>query len=375
MHFVALRMLTGDRAKYLAIIVGVTFTALLLTQQLSIFVGLIERSYSPVADVRGADLWVMDPRVSYVDDFKAMPDTQLHRVRGAPGIESAVPLFRVFGTARIPGGEQKQVALVGLDDASHLGGPVEMVEGSLADLRRPDAVIVDEDGLREKFDGAGVGTVLELNDRRAEVVGVCKARRTFTAFPVVYTTYSRAKDYRPSERHMLSFILARLEPGADPAAVKTELFARTGLLALTEAEFSWRCVVYMTKNTGIPVIFGVTVLLGFVIGTAIAGQTLYTFTLENIRHYGALKAMGATNATVVGMVLLQTGVVSALGFGLGTGLGAAFGVLTEGTPIAFHLRPQILGVTGAAILVVAVGASLLSIRRLVALDPAIVFRG
>lgn len=142
MSFVALRMLVGDRAKYLAIVAGLTFTALLLTQQLSIFVGLLERSWNPVRDIQGADLWVMDERVAYIDDFHPMPDTQLHRVRGVPGIESAVPLFRVFGTARVPGGEQKQVAIVGLDDGSLLGAPEVMVQGRLEDLRRPDAVIV-----------------------------------------------------------------------------------------------------------------------------------------------------------------------------------------------------------------------------------------
>lgn len=375
MSFVALRMLVGDRAKYLAIVAGLTFTALLLTQQLSIFVGLLERSWNPVRDIQGADLWVMDERVAYIDDFHPMPDTQLHRVRGVPGIESAVPLFRVFGTARVPGGEQKQVAIVGLDDGSLLGAPEVMVQGRLEDLRRPDAVIVDEVGAREKFQGATVGTVLELNDRRAEVVGICRARRTFTGFPVVYTTWSRAKEYRPAERNMLSFLLARVSPGADVRQVQADVARRTGLLCLTEPEFARRCVIYTSLNTGIPMVFGVTVLLGFVVGTAIAGQTLYTFTLENIRHYGALKAMGATNGIVVRMVLLQTGLVSAQGFGIGSGAGALFGALVDGTPVAFHLTPWILLVTGGAIAVVAVGASLLSIRRLVQLDPAIVFRG
>src|SRR5262249_18449777 len=145
---------------------------------------------------------------------------------GTPGIESAVPLFRAFGSARIAGGEQKQVAIVGLDDASLLGAPLEIVKGKLEDIRRPDAVIVDEDGAKEKFDGAGIGTVLELNENRAEIVAICKARRTFTAFPVLYTTYGRAKDYRPAERNMLGFILARTKPGTDIAQVKRDITER-----------------------------------------------------------------------------------------------------------------------------------------------------
>jgi len=376
MNYFALRMLTGDRAKYIAIICGITFTALLVTQQMSVFVGLMERSFNPILDLRGAgDLWIMDPRVQYVDDFKAMSDSYLLRVRGVPGIAEAVPLFRATGVARLDGGKQQQVSIIGLDDGTLAGAPETILEGRLADLRRPDAVIMDDVGARDKFDGIRPGALLELNDRRAEVVGICTSRRTYTAFPVIYTTYSRARDYRPAERNMLSFIIARTAPGADPKAVCAEVKRRTGLDCMTADDFSWRSMIYVMKNTGIPVIFGCTVLLGFVVGTAIAGQTLYTFTLENTKQFGALKAMGATNATIVRMVLVQTLVVAGIGFGLGVGGASAFGWLVKGTLIPFTLLPHTLVLTAVAVAVTASGASLLSLSRLLKLDPAIVFRG
>jgi putative ABC transport system permease protein len=374
-RFVALRMLLGDGAKYVAIVFGLTFTALLVTQQLSIFVGLMERSYSAITDIRGGDLWVMDPLVQQIDDKKPVADTVPYRLRSIPGIDYALPLFRLFTVARLHGGYQQTVALVGLDDTTLAGAPAVMVKGTLADLRRPDGVIVDEDGLRDKFQGATVGDVLELNDRRAEIVGICHVKRTFTAFPVVYTTYSRAKDYAPSERRNLTYAIAKLAPGADLQAVKAEVTRRTGLMCLTNDEFAWRTLVYVMKNTGIPVNFGITVLLGFIVGTAIAGQTFYTFTLENIRQFGALKAMGATDLTLVRMVLLQALVVAVLGYGIGVGAAAGFGALTSGSTLAFHLRWEILAFTAAAILFVAIASSLLSVVRLVRLDPAIVFRG
>ncbi|HVY61729.1 MAG TPA: ABC transporter permease [Planctomycetota bacterium] len=375
MRFVALRMLLGDGAKYIAIVFGLTFTALLVTQQLSIFVGLMERSYSAITDIRGGDVWIMDPLVQQIDDKKPLADTVPFRLRSVPGIEYALPLFRVFAVARLQGGYQQTVALVGLDDTTLAGAPAEVVKGTLADLRRPDAVIVDADGLRDKFNGAGVGDILELNDHRAEIVAICKVKRTFTAFPVIYTTYSRAKQFAPSERRNLTYVVAKLKPGADLAAVKAEVARRTGLVCLTNDEFARRTWTYIMKNTGIPVNFGITVLLGFIVGTAIAGQTFYTFTLENLKQFGALKAMGASDWTLVRMVVLQAMVVAALGYGIGVGGAALFGWATAGTTLAFHLRWEILAFTAAAILFVAVGSSFLSLWKLVRLDPAIVFRG
>jgi putative ABC transport system permease protein len=368
-------MLMGDRAKFLAIVFGLTFCALLVTQQLSIFVGLMERSSSAVRDIRGGDVWVMDPLVQQVDDNKPISDSVVYRVRAVPGIEYAVPLYRVFTVARRPGSFPQTVALVGLDDASLAGGPAELVEGRVEDLYRPDAVIVDETGAREKFKGVKVGDVLELNDRRAEVVGICRVRRTFTAFPVLYTTYSRAKTYRPAERKILTYVIAKIAPGADLATVKRLVEERTGLVCLTNDEFAWRTIVYVLRNTGIPMNFGITVLLGFIVGTAIAGQTFYTFTLENIRQFGALKAMGTSDLALVRMVLLQAVLVAALGYGLGTGGAALFGWVFKGTALAFRLHPYIMVFTGVAIFVVAIGSSLLSIRKLIQLEPAIVFRG
>ena len=375
MRFVALRMLMGDGAKYLAIVFGLTFTALLVTQQLSIFVGLMERSFSGITDIRGGDVWVMDPLVQQLDDKKPLSDTVPFRLRSVPGIEYALPLFRLFTVARLEGGQQQTVALVGLDDTTLAGAPATMVKGSLEDMKKPDGVIVDDTGLREKFNNAGVGDIIELNDHRAQIVGICHVLRTFTAFPVVYTTYSRAKNYAPSERRNLTYAIAKLKPDADLAAVKAEIKQRMGLLCLTNDEFAWRTVVYVMKNTGIPVNFGITVLLGFIVGTAIAGQTFYTFTLENLRQFGALKAMGASDLTLVRMVILQALVVAVLGYGIGVGAAAAFGALTKGTSLAFHLRGEILLFTGGAIFLVAIGSSFLSVWKLVKLDPAIVFRG
>jgi putative ABC transport system permease protein len=196
---------------------------------------------------------------------------------------------------------------------------------------------------------------LEMNDHRAIIVGVCEATRTFQSNPVIYTTYSRAKSFAPQERKILSYVLARTEPGLEPKAVAANIKAATGLGAVTSEEFTWMTIEYYLKYTGIPINFGITTVLGFLVGTAIAGQTFYNFTLENLRQFGALKAMGATNLRIVGMILLQALVVGMLGYGLGVGLATLFGWMNQ-SPSSnlwfFATRPVLAVIGGIASLLV-----------------------
>jgi putative ABC transport system permease protein len=383
MNFVAIRMLMGDRAKYLGIIMGVAFASLLITQQASIFVGLMTRTYGFVTDTPQPDVWVMDPKVQYIDDVKPLQDTQLLRIRGIEGVEWAMPLYKGLIKARLSDGGFQTCNVIGIDDATLIGGPGSMLEGELADLRRADGVIVDDVGATGKLARPGadgklvalrVGDVLELNDRRAVVVGICRVSRTFQSQPVIYTTYSRAMQFAPRERKLLSFVIAGASPGTASAELCARIREKTGLDALSGDEFSWRTVMYFMKYTGIPINFGIAVLLGFLVGTAIAGQTFYNFTLDNLKHFGALKAMGAGNVRLLRMILLQGLVVGVLGYGLGVGAAASFGFLTSQSELAFRLLWQTLVVTGCAVALICVLASLVSIQRVMRLEPAVVFK-
>jgi len=144
MNFIALKMLVGDRAKYLGIVMGLTFASLLLTQQSGIFVGLMSRTFGFLTDASLPDIWVMDEKVQFVDDVKPLQDTELHRVRGVQGVEWAVPLYKGLLRARLDNGNFQSCTVIGLDDATLIGGPPIMVERTLADLRQSDGVIVDE---------------------------------------------------------------------------------------------------------------------------------------------------------------------------------------------------------------------------------------
>jgi putative ABC transport system permease protein len=383
MNWVALKMLTGDTAKYLGIIFGVAFATLLMTQQSSIFAGLLLNTTSQIRDIEGAEIWVMDPGVRFVDDLKPLADSDLHRVRGVEGVEWAVRLYKGLARARFEDGNFQQFILLGLDDASLVGAPKTMILGTLADLRKPDAVVIDEAGYRylwpnEEFQ---TGRVFEMNDRRAVLVGVCKASPTFQSFPIVYTRYSQATRFVPNERRLMSFVLAQPKSDVDVHEVCARIREQTQLQAMTRDEFVWLTINYYLKRTGIPINFGITILLGFVVGAAIAGQTFYLFTIENLKQFGALKAMGVTNLRIVGMSLLQAMVVGTIGYGLGVGGAALFGVwfsvtmAKKGVPPAWFMTPYHLAFTAAAVLVIVLLASLVSIRKVLVLEPAIVFRG
>jgi putative ABC transport system permease protein len=395
MSWIALQMLTGDRAKFFGIVMGLTFAALLITQQGSIFCGLMLRTAGQVTDTTGADLWVMDPAVLHVDDVKPMIENNLYRVRGVEGVEWAVPLYKGNARAKVDNVEGsprqviEQVILLGLDDSSMVGAPPRnrILEGRLEDLRKPDAIFIDNNRLQKLFPGRPkddyervnfkkfLGKEIEMNDHRAVVVGICEASRTFQSNPVVYTTYSRAKGYVAQERKVLSYILAKTRNGVDPDVVAREIKRKTGLGALTSKQFTEKTIDYYLKYTGIPINFGITAMLGFLVGTAIAGQTFYNFTLENLKQFGALKAMGATNGRIVGMILLQAGVVGFLGYGIGVGLAALFGTRVQNSELAFYTPWQLLPITGGAVILICVLASLLSVRRVMVLEPAVVFRG
>lgn len=386
MRAVAIKMLVGDRARYLGILMGLTFASLLITQQSAIFTGLMARTYGFITDTGLPDIWVMDPKVMFIDDIKPLQDTMLHRVRGVEGVEWAMPLYKGLLKAKLSNGSFQTCNVVGLDDTTLVGGPPEIVKGSLADLRQADAVIVDEVGANGKLakpatepggkpTPIGIGDTLELNDHRAIVVGICRGTRTFQSQPVIYTTYSRALRFAPGERKLMSFVLVKAKPGTDQVALCRRIAGATGLAAYTKQQFKDLTYDYFMKYTGIPVNFGIAVLLGFIVGTAIAGQTFFNFTMDNIKYFAALKAMGARDGQLLRMIVLQALIVGAVGWGIGIGAASLFGFLLKHTELSFLLTWKLMGVSGLAILVICGISALLSLRTVLKAEPAIVFKG
>ena len=379
MNFIALKMLTGDRAKYLGLIFAIAFCTFLLENQTSIFAGILNRTGSQILDVTDADVWVMDAKTEYFEQTKALKDTDLTRVRGVEGVEWAVNLFKANPVARTRAGKFAACILLGLDDATLTGAPRKMLMGSWQRLREPDSIVIDKAGYILLFpdEPLELGRELQMNDHKVTIVGISDASAPFLSYPVIHARYSEAVNFVGRERTQLSYVLVRPERGVTAEEICRRIDAQTGLRARTTDEFRWDCIRYYLKNTGIPVNFGITITIALIVGTVVAGQTFYLFTIENLKQFGALKAIGVTNWRLIGMVLLQAFTVGVMGFGVGTGMAAAFFEMTlrKIATRGIVLMWQNVVLTGCCILLVVIIASLLSIRRVVVLEAASVFRG
>ena len=379
---IALKLLTGDKLKYLGCIFGVTFATLLLAQQITIFLGLLGLAASTVDTVRDADLWVMDPRVDYVDELEPLRDTDLFRVRSVEGVAWAVPLFNGRATLKSPEIDQTySVSVRGLDDATLTGAPEEMLVGDVASLREPDTIIFNQTGYNLIWPGESledaVGKVVEMNDRRVRVSGICEVPSPFSSNTVVYASYSTALDLVPGQRNRMSFVLARATDGTTTEQAAANIEAATGLQALTREQFSERSITYIIENTGIPASFGAVIVMGGVVGIAVVSLTFYQFVTDNLRQFAALKAVGVTNGQILKMVFIQAGLIEVVGFGLGIGAAALFFFSGRNNPDLkyFIFRLDVVLAIFAAITVIMLISILTSIRRVLVLDPAVVFRG
>ena len=371
---VAFKMLFGDRAKLLGLVFGVAFATLLVTQQSALFVGLMTRSQNVIADAEGVDIWVMDPSVEYLDLVRPMRDGALFRVRSVPGVASAARLFKSVTAVKTSDGRMRNALLLGVDDSTLTGVTRHFVIGSLADLQRPDAIAIDRYGFKQLWPGEAlaVGKTLELNERRAVVTAITDAAPAFAAQVIIYTRYSQAITYLPNGRNQLSFILATVQPGANAESVAESITERTTLRADTASNFSRRTVRYYLRNTGIPMSFATTILLG-----AIVGLTFNLFVSANLPQYAVLKVIGVTNVRILMLVLFQAAVIACIGYSIGMGLATVFFHFActptsalRGFFIPWWIAAYVAG--GVAFFtLLAISASL---RRVLFVAPASVFR-
>lgn len=374
MPFVALRMLFGDRTKYITLVLGLAFAALLMIQQGAIFLGLLFQATGPLQNVTQADLWVTDPGIQWVAEYRFLSDEKVDRVRSVEGVAWAEPFYNGFAVAELGNGDFKRCQILGIPRTTLAGRPPEMVEGNIEDLWLPDALIIEEQSAK-LMNNAKVGDIIKLNDRRGHIVGICKARRGFESNAIIYTTFDNAIRYSPVGRKKISYILVKVQNGSLIADVKARIAALGDVHAMTTQEFRAKSIAFIVIATGIGVNFGITIALGFVVGLLLSASIFYQFTVENIRHFAVLKALGARTTTLIGMVLLQALVVGVIGFGIGAGAAGAFTITsrTLQSELSAYLPWQLLlGSFFATLLTIGVG-SLLSIRRVISVPPGLVF--
>lgn len=382
----ALKMLFGDSGKYLMLVAGLVFATFLMAQQAAVFCGLMLWTTSTLKNVP-APIWVVEGKVEQVNETNPMLDTDVARVRSVDSVAWASPLYSGIQRVKLENGSFKIIQLIGIDSTTLAGAPAKLREGRLDDVRLPHTVIIDDLAIKrlalDPKRGIKLGDVFEINDQEARVVGITDAMTSFTGGPYVWTTYSRSLQYAPSQRKMLSAVIAAPKPGISDEQAAADIERQTGLRAYVNRgfnqsprDFGTSTIWWYVRNTGIPISFGTTMLVGFIVGAAVSCQTFYTFVMEHMKHLGALKAMGASNAKLCLMLVVQAVTVGIIGYGIGLLATAGFAkaaLANEQPP--FFLPDMVPFVVLGVILFICIMSALIGIWKVSRLEPAMVFRG
>ena len=372
---IAYKLLVNDRTKFVALLVGITFAVFLMIEMTSLFAGILSRASATVINV-GSSIWVMDPAVQTVANTIPMPNYVLDEVRSLPGVKYAVPIYSGSALLKLRDGTYQAANIVGLDDTTLIGSP-EMVSGNIQDIFAENAFIAIQDSEFYKLENPRIGTEFELNDHRGKIVAIAQvASSGLFGVPTLYTTYNRALQYIPNTRFTISYLLVEPKSPADVRAIQRRV-AGMGYLALTKQEFMGKISSFYMFQTGIGTNMMLMTIISFIVGLSISGQTFYTFILENIDRFGALKAIGAKSRELVTMILFQATFVALTGYGIGVGLCAAliWAARAHLPDYAAMITFPNLGLAFAMVVLIAATSSYFGVRRVLLIEPFDIFRG
>lgn len=372
---IAFKLLVNDKAKFTALLVGITFAVFLMIEMTSLFSGILSRSSATVTNI-GAKIWVMDPAVQTVANSIPLPDYILDEVRSIPGVKFAVPLYSGGAQVKLRDGTYQAVSILGLDDSSLFGRP-EMISGNIQDIFAENSFIAVNDAEFPKLENPEIGTDFELNDHRAVIVGIARVSSSgLFGIPTLYTTYNRALQYIPNTRFTISYILVEPKTPGDIVSIERQV-AAAGYVALTREEFVQKISDFYKYKTGLGTNMLLMTAISFIVGLSISGQTFYTFILENIDKFGALKAIGARGSVLITIILYQASFVALVGYGLGVGLCALMiwiARLRLPDYAAVITFPN-LGMAFVMDLIIASVSSYFGVRRVLKIEPFDIFRG
>ena len=373
MNLLALRNLFHDKVRLVVTLTGVVFALVLMAVQSGIFLGFITM-ISGVVDHSGADLWVATRGLQNWDMPQAFSEHKLYQVKAVPGVRDAQKVIVTGVNWKKPDGGLEGAEVVGFDPDGAMVGPWNLTEGRLSDLKLADAVIIDE-LFREKLGVTHLGQAVEINGFRARIVGFTRGIRSFTTNPFVFTTFKNALNYSALRQNQTMYVVVRLQPGADPEAVKRSLRARIANIdVFTAAELSHKTQLYWMMMTGACMTLAVAALLGLLVGIAIVAQTIYATTMDHLRDFGTLKAMGASNGYVYGVILYQAVYSAVIGYAIGMAISMGCAYLSRnafvGIVVNWQLAIGLLAVTVA----MCMGSAVVSINKVMRVDPAMVFK-
>jgi putative ABC transport system permease protein len=373
MPSLAWRNTIHDRVRLTVTLTGIVFALVLVAVQLGLFLGF-SATTSNIIDHSGVDLWVCSKSIPYFDVGSILPERRMYQVLEVPGVSSADKLIVRFTTWRRRDGGEETIEIVGFRAPFGAGAPWEVIAGNLQDLEQDGTVMIDE-SYRNKLGIEHLGQDVEIRGRRAKVVGYTRGIRSFTTAPFVFASFRNALDYGNLREDQTIYILVRGVAGTDPAVLR-DLIARAvpDIDVYTTGEFSRKTRVYWMFTTGAGIALLIAAIMGFAVGVAVVAQTLYASTLDRLREYGTLKAIGAGNWFVCGLVAKQAVILAMAGYALA--LAASLAVVhvaqNSGAPIVLPWELAVLLLIMA--LVMSLGGAVFSIRKALAVDPSLVMK-
>jgi putative ABC transport system permease protein len=373
----ARKLLLHDRLRFAVAIAGVSVSVMLVLVQVGLYFGFMDTA-SSIIDASRADIWVGKKSNESFEFATPFDERAFYKVASVPGVAHAERMVMNFAQCKLADGGDLGVQVVGIETATGhrpLLAPWNVVAGDVRRLAEPGAIVLDRTEYPKlKIDR--IGHVTEIAGVRAELVAMTSGIRSFTTSPIVFTDLRTARSYLPQlGAEPVTYVLVEVAPGARVADVQARINALPHLAAYTTAQMSARTRSYWSTRTGVGAGFFTTAVLGIIVGFVVVGQILYSGTLQYIREYGTLKAMGARNSAVVQVILSQAMISAALGFAVGAPLAIGMRAAMKAANLSVALTPPLYAATAAITAVMCALAALLSIVKVLRLDPASVFKG
>lgn len=371
----ALKTLVHDKLRFFITVSGVAFAVTLVFVQVGLFMGLMCNATVTIRKI-DADIWVTSRNTPNIDFAHAFPESYVQRVRSVPGVAEADNLIVWFMNMNLPSGAQEGVEVYALEDFAKWNIPWKVSEGNLDDLRRGNFVFLDDSGIR-RFGPFRVGEYREILGRKLRIIGRTQEAESFTTTPMVFMDYELAQALNPDElQNRTTYMVVRLEPGADAAAVKSELARLLPYNDIyTRDEWAAQSKRYWVESTGLGLNMYLTVFLGCLVGVVVVAQTLYASTMEHIREFGTVKAIGGSNADIYSILVKQASIAAVVGFVLGTGMAFAMRPAIASINLKLIITPELAVAVFVGSIAMCLASALVSFRKVASIDPALVFRG
>ncbi len=376
MASLALRNLFYDKIRLSVTVTGIVFAVVLIVIQFGLFIGFTTTTSNNIHNA-GADLWITYPGVRNFDQGRPFPERKRYQALAVPGVERAEKYIMGFTQWKRTDGSQEPIEIVGFELESGLGGPWNVVSGSILDLQLPDSVIIDE-AYREKLGVWRIGDTVEINDHRARVVGFTRDIRSFTTSPFVYTSFRNGLKYmdRVMNGSQTTYVLVKAKPGTDLTALKQALSTSLGNVDVrTRREFAYMTEFYWMFTTGAGTAVLIAAAMGLIVGVVVVAQTIYATTIDHLKEYGTLKAMGAANRQVYRVIIEQAAISALIGYVFGMLVSAVVVHYSSGGGAVITLDWQMAAGMFVITLVMCISAALISINKVTRIDPAMVFKG